>query len=86
MVWTNGPHATSFERPEFSPLQITTVSNKLTTSTNLTTTWFTNLDENLLGGCNYLGIFQMTNNSAFANWFTNVEVGITKKVVPIRFP
>jgi hypothetical protein len=82
---TNGvPNMTTFEMlPMFS---ITTTTNLGFVQTNNVQTWRTNLNESFLSGANYIGIYTITNLSAFANYYTNVQVGISKKILPIRFP
>jgi hypothetical protein len=49
--------------------------------------WSTNLSADYLAGANYLAIARITNSNAGANGLiTNVQVGVIKKIIPIRFP
>jgi hypothetical protein len=51
-------------------------------------TWFTNLDRAQIGGARWVGIYAATNNQAAINGsvLTNVEAGLYKKIIPIRYP
>ncbi len=49
--------------------------------------WFTNLDRSFLGGCNWVGIYSITNSNRGATGaLTNVVMGLNKKIIPIRYP
>jgi hypothetical protein len=48
-------------------------------------TWGTNLDNNWLGGANWLGIACISNAATFS-FMTNVQMGVNEKIIPIRYP
>lgn len=45
----------------------------------------TNLDRQILGGANYVGLSQVTNIQA-SGVVTNFDAGLNKKIIPIRYP
>lgn len=45
--------------------------------------WGTNLNSDLIKGWNWIGVYSLTNT--LGN-LTNVEIGINKKIMPVRFP
>jgi hypothetical protein len=49
-------------------------------------TWVTNLPEDFAGCANQCGIGTITNNLASGQIITNLDTGIIKKQVPIRYP
>jgi hypothetical protein len=49
--------------------------------------WSTNLSADYLAGANYLSIARITNsNTGSDGLITNVQIGVIKKIIPIRFP
>lgn len=47
--------------------------------------FYTNLDSTAIGSATAIGIANITNGTASAS-FTNADFGVTKKIIPIRYP
>ncbi|HEY4414474.1 MAG TPA: hypothetical protein VGO57_02185 [Verrucomicrobiae bacterium] len=46
---------------------------------------YTNLDSYNIGSAQYIGLAALTNGTASGS-ITNAEIGVTKKILPIRYP
>jgi len=47
--------------------------------------WFTNLPSWQIGSANWLGVFNIT-NSGVTYFITNMNMGVSKKILPVRYP
>jgi hypothetical protein len=75
---TDGPpQATDWETsPQWSLTATTSGTNRLV--------WCTNLDANVVGPANWLGIYSITNSGN--GLVTNCSAWVVKKIIPIRYP
>lgn len=77
--------ASDWETPTWGtgPILITVPISNLT---NAPFNWYTNLPAWQVSKAKWLGIYAVTNSTTASCFLTNVSVGLSKKILPIRYP